>query len=173
MGDGLTEARFVELLAKNITRLRSYAISLVGNVSDGDDLVQNASLALWEHRDRFDDSRDFFRWASGYLLIEIRRFRQKRGKDKLLFGDELTKMLSNDYLADVDVHDSRREHLHNCISKLKYKDMALIKDRYGSSLKPKEISKLRGQPLSTVYGSLKRVRNLLHRCIEATLAQQV
>lgn len=172
MSDGLSETRFVELLSRNTTRMRSYAIALVSNAADADDLLQNASLAVWEHRDRFDQDRDFFRWACGFLLIEVRRFRQNKGKEKLLFSDKLLTMLSTDYLADADFHDSRREYLHKCLPRLKPKDLTLLKDRYGLNLKPKEISKLRGQPLPTVYGSLKKIRGLLHRCIEAHLSQQ-
>lgn len=172
MGNSLTESEFVEMLTKGMVRMRSYAISLVKNPTDADDIVQNASLALWDNQEKFDADRDFFRWACGYVLIEVQRHRQKRGSDRLVFSDKTIELLSARYLVDVAVYDSRREQLHKCLSKLTDKDLALVKDRYALALKPKEISKLRELPLPTVYGALARIRNLLHRCIDTHLAQK-
>ena len=172
MAANLTDAQFVDCLSSSQARLRAYAISMVRNPTDADDLLQNACLTLWEKRDQYDSDRTFFPWACGFVLIEILRHRRKKATDKLMFDENLINTLSEEYLANSDAYDLRRDSMHNCFAKLNDEDRGLLEDRYCLNVKPKEISKRRGRPLPTIYGSLSRIRRALHRCIEANLAQQ-
>lgn len=172
MAANLTDAQFVDCLSSNQARLRAYAISMVRNPTDADDLLQNACLTLWEKRERYDADRDFFPWACGFVLIEILRHRRKQATDKLMFDENLITTLAAEYLANSEEYDTRRESMHKCLSKLGVEDRGLLEDRYCLNVKPKEMSELRGKPLPTIYGSLSRIRRALHRCIEASMAQQ-
>lgn len=172
MAANLTDAQFVDCLSSNQARLRAYAISMVRSPSDADDLLQNACLTLWEKREQYDSDRKFFPWACGFVLIEILRHRRKMATDKLMFDAELINTLSEEYLADADAYDMRRETMHKCLAKLNGEDRGLLEDRYCMNVKPKEISEMHGLPLPTIYGSLSRIRRALHRCIKANLAQQ-
>lgn len=172
MAENLTDAQFVDCLSSNQARLRAYAISMVRNSVDADDLLQNACLTLWEKREQYNSDREFFPWACGFVLIEILRHRRKKATDKLMFDENLVKTLSAEYLANADDYDMRRESMHKCLGKLNGEDRGLLEDRYCMNVKPKEISKQRGRPLPTIYGSLSRIRRALHRCIETNLAQQ-
>ncbi|QDT00899.1 sigma-70 family RNA polymerase sigma factor [Adhaeretor mobilis] len=167
-----TDSQFVDILSSNQARMRAYAISMVGNPSDADDLLQNACLTLWEKRDNYDADREFFPWACGFVLIEILRHRRKKATDKLMFDDALVKSLSAEYEKYSYEYDIRREQLHLCLGRLNAKDRNLLNDRYCQNAEPKNISQRRGLPLPTVYGSLSRIRRLLHRCIETQLAQR-
>ena len=60
-GDTGYDDRFVEMLAKNQLRLRSYVFTLLRDASAVDDVMQEASIALWKKRHRYDITRDFFR----------------------------------------------------------------------------------------------------------------
>jgi len=168
----LTDGEFVELLTSAQGRLEVLALALVRSRTDADDVLQNASITLWQKRSEYNADRKFFPWASGVVLIEVLRYRQKKARDKLIFDESLMDTLSNDYVIQADQLDLRRQFLPYCIAQLSDSDRKLLEDRYGSNVMPKKISRQRGQPLPTVYSALSRVRASVRRCIEMKLAQQ-
>ena len=171
MREPISDARFVEFLTTSQVRLRSYALSLVRVPTDADDVLQNASIALWEKRKDYDPDRDFFPWACGVVLIEVLRYRRKMATDKLMFDEALINTLAADYILRADELDRRRELLHDCVDKLNEKDRGLLSDRYQFSVKPKELAQRYGCPPTTVYSALSRIREALFRCIEIGLAR--
>lgn len=168
----LTDEQFVERLTASQLRLRAYAISLVRVPSDADDVLQNASLTLWKKRGDFDADRDFFPWACGFLLVEVHRLRRKSATEKLMFDANLIDTLASEYVQQIDELDQRLQVLQQCIGKLSEKDRLLLKERYRSGFRPKEIAKKRGCPVTTLYSALGRIRGLLQACIETTLLQE-
>ena len=62
------DAEFVDLLVTSQVPLRAFAVSLVGNTQDADDVLQSASIVLWQKRAAFLRGSDFFRCrlSSGY-----------------------------------------------------------------------------------------------------------
>lgn len=167
-----TDKQFVELLTSSQIRLGAYALSLVRSHTDADDVLQNASIALWEKRAEYDADREFFPWACGVVLIEVLRYRDKTKREKLLFDDGLINTLATEHVARADELDLRRQLLSLCIAKLSESDRRLLQDRYGSDVKLKKISQQRGWSLPSVYNALSRIRSALHRCIETNLAQK-
>lgn len=173
MADGLrlTDAQFVEKLTSAQLRLRAYAISLVGSPSDADDILQNASLALWAKRQSYDANRSFFAWACGVVLIEVHRYRRRIASEKLVFSGPLIDTLASEYLQDQSVLEERMATLKKCVAKLNEDDRRLLEDRYRIGLKPKELSKRMGRPVTTLYSSLSRIRGMLYRCVTTTQAR--
>ncbi|TWT35381.1 RNA polymerase sigma factor [Posidoniimonas corsicana] len=172
MTQRLNDAQFVEKLTAVQLRLRSYAISLVRSPSDADDILQNASLTLWNKRGDYDATREFFPWACGIVLIEVHRHRRKYATDKLMFSGPLIDTLAAEYVEQSDELENRVKTLQKCVAKLDEKDRVLLKERYASGFKPKEMSRRRGCPITTLYSALSRIRGLLQRCVESTLAQE-
>lgn len=172
MPSRLTDEQFVERLTAAQMRLRAYAISLLRVPSDADDALQNASLTLWKKREDFDADRDFFPWACGVLLIEVHRLRRKSATDKLMFDADLIDTLAGEYVRQVDELDHRLLVLQGCVEKLSEKDRLLLKERYRSDFKPKEIAQKRGCPVTTMYSALGRIRNQLQACVEKAIVRE-
>lgn len=172
MASQLSDAQFVEQLTASQMRLRAYAISLVRLPSDADDVLQNASLTLWKKRKGYDADREFFPWACGVLLIEVHRHRRKSATDKLMFDGDLIDTLATEYVEQVDSLEDRLQTLQACVGKLNEKDRVLLAERYRSDFRPKEIAQRRGCPVTTLYSSLARIRELLHRCVKSSVAQE-
>lgn len=167
----ITDAQFVELLTSGQVRLRSYALSLVFASADADDIVQAASLAMWEKRQTYDPERSFLSWGSGFVLKEVLRHRRKVATDKLMFGEALISMLATDYLNHVDEIDLRREQLNRCVEKLGDEDRELLSERYTSGTNAKQIAQQRGVPPTTIYSALTRIRETLYTCVESHIAK--
>jgi RNA polymerase sigma-70 factor, ECF subfamily len=164
--------RFVQLLSSNQLRLRSYVFTLIRDANDADDVLQNASIVLWKKRSSYDESRAFFPWAAGVVLIEILKYRRRVASDKLQFGEALINSLAEDYLEYAEENDRRREALPICIGKLDSRDRWLISARYSSEIAVAQIAKQLDTPLSTVYRSLARIREILYQCVQRTIAQE-
>jgi RNA polymerase sigma-70 factor (ECF subfamily) len=164
---------FVELLAKNQVRLRTYICTLLRDRSATDDVLQDVNLALWKNRKAFDPNREFIRWAAGVALIEVLRFRRKAASDKLLFEEALLNTLAAAYVNQVDEADRREVALSGCLQKLNEKDRWLMEARYRSGITTAQIADQLGRPLSTIYSSLARVREALFRCVERTMAHEM
>ncbi|QDU88864.1 RNA polymerase sigma factor [Pirellulimonas nuda] len=172
MSDASSDAVFIERLTSCQVRLRAFALSIVPRSDDADDVLQSACVKLWEKRGDYDPDRNFFPWASGFVLIEVLRLRRKKATDKLMFGEALINSLAADYVAGVTEMDLRREQLRLCVAKLSPRDRDLLGERYDADLKAKQLAGKRGMPVTTVYSALARIRESLYRCIEANLAKQ-
>lgn len=162
---------FVQQFAQHQLRLRTYIFALVRDCSYADDVLQEASIALWKKRATFDPSRDFFRWACGVALIEVLRFRRKTATDRLQFDEVLINTLAEEYLEYAEDSDRRRAALPDCMKKLSDQDRWLLSARYSSEIAVSQIAEQLGRPLSTVYSSLVRIREMLFRCVEQTIAR--
>jgi RNA polymerase sigma-70 factor (ECF subfamily) len=175
MGDSSHAAeddRFVELVAKNQVKLRTYICTLVRDRSVTDDLLQEANLALWKNRTAFDSNRDFISWACGMALIAVLRYRRKVASDKLLFDEALLNTLTADFIEQVEDWELRERALSKCLKKLSVKDRWLLETRYSSGVTTAQIAQQLGRPLSTVYSSLARIREALFRCMQMAIAQE-
>ncbi len=162
--------RFVQLLSSNQLRLRSYVFTLVRDANDADDVLQNACVVLWKKRASYDEAREFFPWAAGVVLIEILKYRRRIATDKLQFSEALINSLAEDYLEYIEENDRRREALPACLNKLDSDDRWLIRARYSSEITVAQIAKQLDKPLSTVYRSLARIREILFQCVQRSIA---
>ena len=167
----LDDDEFMQMLAEHQRRLRAYVFTLMPDGSHADDVLQDASVALWKRRDAYDGSRDFFRWACGVAMIEVLRYRRKMATDRLRFDDALINTLSIEYLQRSDDAEVRQAALADCLKKLSSNDYWLITSRYSVGTRVPELAASIGRPASTVYSALARIREALHRCVDRTLAQ--
>lgn len=172
MAEQLTDGQFVELLTSSQSRLGAFALTLVRSRADAEDVLQNACIALWEKRGVYDVDRNFFSWACGVVMFEVLKYREKAGRDKLVFDNTLIETLSAEYVVRADELELRRQLLSICITKLSDKDRQILEERYGSNIKPKTIAQQRKCPLQSVYTTLSRIRVSLLRCVEKNLARQ-
>jgi RNA polymerase sigma-70 factor (ECF subfamily) len=76
------EARqqFEALFQRSRRRIYGFAYHLTGNVTEAEDVVQDAFVRAWQHFDRYDTARSFEGWLFRIVtnrVIDLRR-RQKR-----------------------------------------------------------------------------------------------
>lgn len=167
----LSEAAYVQLLSKHQRHLNSFIRSLVPTHADADDVLQETSLALWEKRQRYDPQRDFFSWACGVAHIQVLRHRRKTATDKLWFNDEVLGLLATQAMEDAKLFEFRRDALDKCIERLPDTDRSVVELRYQDGMTLDAMSKEVGSSARSIQRTMARVRQLLHRCISATLRE--
>jgi RNA polymerase sigma-70 factor (ECF subfamily) len=164
---------FAELLGHDQARLFGYIHSLVRDLNDADDLFQQTTLILWRKFDEFDRQRSFFSWACGIARLEVANFVRARGRQRLVFSDDLSLLLieAQEEMSRNEVED-RREALTRCIEKLRSQDRDLLTECYSDEDGVQSAALRRGRYPQSVFNSLRRIRRTLLECITRTLSER-
>lgn len=164
--------RFVAALGEYHSAIYSYIVSLLISPSDADDVMQETCIALWRKYSEYDRSKPFFPWARSIAHIEVLRYRQKKGRSKLLFGDSVLAKIEESLIEPSEVASMRRAALGECLKSMDRKLRTIVRSRYHKQQSVKQISIDLGRPKSTVYKMLLKARSLLANCIEVRLRQE-
>jgi len=80
----ISEADFVRLFARHELALRNYARLILPDWSGVDDVLQDASITMWESRQRLRDESGFLPW--GKVIVRHKCFNAiaKMRRDRLL-----------------------------------------------------------------------------------------
>src|SRR5438067_5082172 len=80
---------FLRLFLQNERRLYAYVLTLLPNRADADDVLQEASLVMW---DKFDDGQppnDFTAWGCRIAYFKVLDFYKKRQRSRVLFSQAM------------------------------------------------------------------------------------
>lgn len=163
--------QFVRLQTDSQQRIFSFIQTLVYHWSDAEEILQETNIILWRKREQFDLSTDFVRWANQIAYYEILKFR-KKSLQKQKFSDAFLECVAQDMFEHGDSLQRQSRALEGCLKKLPQKDREVIQKRYFEGVTTQMIASLLGRPVRSVYFSLQRIRDLLHRCVLHTLAAE-
>ncbi len=160
---------FGQLLASAQFELYAFVCILMESENDASDVLQDTNLALWNHAERYDASLPFLPWARSFAYNQVRAFRSKQSRSRLVFDEELldwfaehasTESIDTRYPAEV------MGHLESCLSKLTEEQRRILKLNYigGSSLK--EMASQLGRSVVSVGVMLHRIRASLALCMK-------
>lgn len=168
-----SEDQFSELLMQNQERLFAYVFSWLRDNADTQDVLQQTATVLWEKFDTFDLETDFFRWAVVVAKYQTLNFLRYRRKHRAHFSHEfMDGLAAEELLADNDLEESRQAALKSCLQKLSDSDRNLLRSRYNSGMRLKQLADLFGRSSSSISNSLRRIRSALLNCIEKTIDRE-
>lgn len=163
---------YVELMISHQDALRAFIYSQLPNSPDVGDVLQNTNAILWQKRNRFKDGTNFRAWAFKIARYQVQHQRDRSRRDgRLIFSDKLV-----DLIATTAPTDQPREGLlsalEGCMTKLSDKQRDIVHARYtpGNSLE-QHAEKTSSSP-GSLRIALHRIRDLLKRCVEETLARE-
>lgn len=161
-----TEAEFVSLLTANQRKLFAYIMSLVANVNDADDILQETVQVMLKKFDQFEPGTDFLAWATTIAYYRVFDFRKLKAKKELVFDDEIFNHLHTQAQSELQDTDEYLDSLRVCMQKLATKDIGLLTLRYMNGMPVREIASRYGRSLQSVYRSIARIQDLLRHCIK-------
>jgi RNA polymerase sigma-70 factor (ECF subfamily) len=162
--------QFITLLNASHGRLLGFLRTLLGNGADAEDVLQRASLAIWRKFGEFDQSRDFFAWASSFAFYEARNFQRITARSRLHFDEELMNRLAQERVADLDQRDARFAAMDHCIEELDAPGRELIREFYVNNTEVASLAARLGRAPQTLYNRLNTLRRLLGECVKRRLA---
>ena len=125
-------AEFVAQITKSQRQLHAFILSMVWNAAEADDVLQETNLVLWEKVAEFDASRPFLPWAMRFAQWQAMAWLKRQKRQRLVFDDDLAKLLADEAAADELAFDARRVALASCFQKLRPEQRELIARRYES-----------------------------------------
>jgi RNA polymerase sigma-70 factor (ECF subfamily) len=154
--------------------LLRFVLPLVGaRLSDAEDVVQEAAIALWKKFDQYDPDRPFLTWAKRFVQYEALMHARRQNRYTFL-TEELINSLS--VRQDEIENDKQRRlaMLDQCLAKLPPEDLALVERRYAErSVTVGQVAEAMGATANVLYKNLARIRRALALCVARKLAVDV
>jgi RNA polymerase sigma-70 factor (ECF subfamily) len=165
---------FLRLFLQNQRRLYGYILTLLPNRADADDVLQDASLTMWDKFDAACPPDDFLAWGRRIAFNKVLDFNKKsqRAQSRLsaLFLEKISATAATDSASPQ--FDARREALTDCLKKLAERDRDLLTRRFADGATTQSTSEQVGRSVEAVYKSLAKLRHSLFDCVQKTLARE-
>lgn len=144
----------------------AYILTLIPNRNDAEDVYQQTCLALLEKQSEYDLNQEFFPWACGFALNEVRRFRRVHYRERVHLDDAVIEALASvQFKSSKQIHD-RLDLLMECLDKLPPDKHDLLMQSYSYQGRLVELAKWLRIEIDTLYKRLERIRKSLFECIE-------
>jgi RNA polymerase sigma-70 factor (ECF subfamily) len=171
MDHGQSKRDFVVLLARHERMIYGYVLSLVTNVADADEIVQETCLRLWDEFEKYVPGSSFAAWALTVAHYEVLTWRKRVSRSKLVFDDSLVELIGQQRQTIEQTAGPRHEALADCLQELTDRHRQLVAECYGADRKIKEVAAKLQKTEASVYKALERIRGALHQCIERKLSR--
>src|SRR5262245_34313992 len=79
---------FLRLFLQNRRRLYAYILTLLPNRADADDVLQEASLVMWDKFDERQPPEDFAAWGCRVAYFKVLDFYKKSQRSRVRFSQE-------------------------------------------------------------------------------------
>ena len=166
------QSEFVRCYNRHYRDLYRYAFMLVLRQSDADDVLQEASVALWKKFDQFDPELPFLPWAKRFVFLEVLNFRKRKKGAPIALSDSVIEQLGEENSAHEDVLAVQREALEGCVAKLKSRDREMLEARYDSETSLVELANSSNRSVNSMYVILNRIRKQLLQCVNRVLRSE-
>jgi RNA polymerase sigma-70 factor, ECF subfamily len=125
--------------------------------SEAEDVVQEALLRAWRHRERCSDPSSPLPWLLAITRNEALRRRQHAGRDREVQWDPDAEPSAEDGVEEV----ATRVDVRRALASLRHEDRRLLYLRYAEDLTQPEVARVMKMPEGTAKVRLHRLRNQL------------
>lgn len=154
-------------------KLHGYAWIVVGDPSAAEDVVQEACLQAVQNVDTLNDETHLKRWLRESIRLRGMAARRKRLAQAAQLSTDVLNLLADVSLNQTNEdHNQRMDALRQCINLLGDTSRDTLALRYGKGMKPAEIARKTGRPLSAVYKMITRSHAALRNCILDRLSKK-
>ena len=167
----LTESDFMRLLLSHENALRAFARSLLPGWDAVDDVIQDASVIMWQKLGQLEEEEGFLPWGKVIVRFHCYRYLEQKRKKGAVFSDELVAILADEaeQISEAE-HSQRRQALESCLGKLSNPERELVLAPYLHHGRIKELAELGGTTANALYKKLGRLREGLRLCVRGKLA---
>ena len=167
----LTEADFMRLLLQHENALRAFARSLLPDWDAVDDVLQDASVIMWQKLGQLENEHGFLPWGKVIVRFHCYRYLEQKKRRGAVFSNELVAILADEAeQIDEAEHSKRRQALESCLGKLSQAQRELVFAPYLHHGRIIELAESGGTSANALYKKLGRLRDRLRTCVEERLA---
>jgi RNA polymerase sigma-70 factor (ECF subfamily) len=171
-GDQAKGKCFLRLFLENERRLYGYILTLLPNRTDADDVLQEASLVMWDKFDEQHPPDDFAAWGCRIAYYKVLDFYKKHKRSRVCFSQPMLERVAEtlvDHASSLQL-DERRAALADCIEKLAPRDRELLAERLSAGATTQSTAARVGRSVDAVYKALSKIRQALFDCVNKALA---
>ena len=157
------------LLTASHYKLLGYLLSLLGRWHDAQDVLQRASVLMWQKYGSFESGTDFMAWASTICFYEAKVFQRTASRSVSHFHDDL---LAEERAEDLKHQERRMEALETCFDSLREDDRRLLQASCAGHGGITALAARLDRAPRTLYNKLALLRRLLADCVVNRLQQE-
>ncbi|MEL6105856.1 MAG: sigma-70 family RNA polymerase sigma factor [Planctomycetota bacterium] len=169
--ESLSEADFVRLFARHELALRNYARLVLPDWTSVDDVLQDASITMWESRGRLRDESGFLPW--GKVIVRHKCFNviAKMRRDRLVLDKNVLELIAREEEAEAESEDlvQIQHSLSECLGELPAERRELVLAPYRGAGEVKKLAAQGRKTPNALYKIIGRLRARLSRCVEDKL----
>lgn len=160
---------FVRRLTEGQAQLLGFIMAGVGNYADASDILQQTNIVLLKKFEELQELDAFLPWAITVAKFKVLSFARDQARERLRFAPDVIEAMCDTAEAQVELVPKRLVALRECLGALPQKNVRLLQQRYTYNTPLKEIAKASHCSVDSIKGKLKRLRQLLSRCIDGRL----
>jgi RNA polymerase sigma-70 factor (ECF subfamily) len=165
---------FLRLFLQNERRLYAYILTLLPHRADADDILQEASLVMWDKFDENNPPGDFAAWGCRIAYFKVLDFVKKNQRSRIRFSQAMLERVAETALEQAATLqlDERRAALTGCVEKLSPRDRDLLVLRFADGATTQSTAVQAGRSVEAVYKALSKIRQALFDCVTRALARE-
>jgi RNA polymerase sigma-70 factor (ECF subfamily) len=161
-----SQTRFLRLFLPSERELFRYVATLVPNVGDAEEIVQQTAVELWKKFHEYDPKQPFTPWACRFAINIVKQWVASRQRWQSLLERGLAEDLANRRDQLRPQFESRLSHLDRCLEKLPSEQRGIVEAYYFRRQRIEVIATETRRSVDTVYKALQRIRLMLRQCIK-------
>jgi RNA polymerase sigma-70 factor (ECF subfamily) len=169
----LSQSDFIRLLMKHEPVLRAYARTLLPDWKSVDDVLQDASVTLWEKFDQVRDEPGFLPWAKTVVRFKALSAIDRLRRDRHVFSDRVLELLAEEAETfQVEERERSLRALRTCLEGFTPAHQELLLAPYFGEGRVSVLAEQAGKSANALYKLLGRLREKLHACIQTRLSEE-
>lgn len=164
--------QFVALFVRHEAAIHSFVLTLVPDLDEAEDVVQQASLTMWRRFDQFQPGTSFRNWAFQVAKYTAMNHLTKLKRDRHVFEASLLELLADRAAQRSEQLESQRRALAYCIERMSAADRHVLVGCYEEHGSVRQFAQRVGRSANAVYKHLHRLRVELLACAERRLGSE-
>ncbi len=161
--------QFVALFVRHEAAIHSFVLTLLPDLAEAEEVVQQASLTMWRRFDQFAAGTSFRNWAFQVAKYTAMNYLSKTRRDRHRFGSDLLELLADRSVERSDQLELQRRALAHCLEQLPEEDRQTLAGCYAEGATVRSFAESLGRTSNAVYKQLNRLRANLLKCVELRL----
>ncbi len=170
----LSEGEFMRLFVKHEPALRAFARSILPDWNSVDDVLQEASVTMWEKLGQLHDENGFLPWAKVILRFKSLSAVAARRRDRHVLSDEVLQLIADEAEAmEAEEVAAVRHALSTCLTQFSEAHQELLLAPYTGDGRVKQLAEECGKSVNALYKLLGRLREKLGTCIRRRIQPEM
>lgn len=162
------QQQVLQHFVRHQTRIRGFIVSLLGDFSAAEDVLQETFLVVQQKAAEFAPGTNFVGWAFQIARFQVMKAQGQRKRASDRFSDEALEALAA-CAPERPFDESKLRALPECLAKLAPRARRIVDLFYQHEHRPHEIARMLDWTPAAVSVALSRSRRFLRECIEQQL----